>query len=341
MSNLEDIINLPENLEVKRVLAVKMFFSDFKMDDICKLLNVSDSFVSKWKIVYENQGASALKVNYQGGTGFLTEQQRIQILLHLKDKPHCSVEELRDYIEDHFGIVYQSKQSYYDLLKAGGLSWHQTQAVNPKRDEGQVLRKREEIKKKLEARKTEIISGGVIVFAEDECHLVWDDTIGSVWGRRNERTEVPIVNAKQRQTYYGVMNLANQEVIVTPCERGNGKNTIAFLKYLQALYPNKKLIIIWDGASYHDSHEIQAYLSQVNQDLEEKDWKVTCLLFAPHAPDQNPVEDVWLQGKTFLRRHFYENKNFNQVKQSFLNFINKKVFNFGKAGWYLEIPQPV
>jgi putative transposase len=147
MSNLEDIINLPENLEVKRVLAVKMFFSDFKMDDICKLLNVSDSFVSKWKIVYENEGTSALKVNYQGGTGFLTEKQRIQILLHLKDKPHCSVEKLRDYIEDQFGIVYQSKQSYYDLLKAGGLSWHQTQAVNPKRDEGQVLRKREEIKK--------------------------------------------------------------------------------------------------------------------------------------------------------------------------------------------------
>ena len=90
-----------------------------------------------------------------------------------------------------------------------------------------------------------------------------------------------------------------------------------------------------------DSHEVQDYLSQVNQDLEEKDWKVTCLLFAPYAPDQNPVEDVWLQGKTFLRRHFYENKTFNQVKQSFLNFLNKRVFNFGKVSWYLEIPQPV
>ena len=167
------------------------------------------------------------------------------------------------------------------------------------------------------------------------------DTIGYVWGRRNERTEVPIENAKQRQTYYGVMNLSNQEVIVTPYERGNGENTVAFMKYLQALYPNKKLIIIWDGASYHDGQEVQAYLSQVNQGLEEKDWKVTCLLFAPNAPDQNPVEDVWLQGKNFLRRHFYENKTFNQVKQSFLNFLNKKVFNFGKAGWYLEIPQPV
>jgi len=147
MATLEDIIDSPENLEVKRALAVKMFLFDFKTEDICTLLNVSDSFVSKWKIMYENEGASALKVNYQGGTGFLTEEQRIQIRLHLENKPHCSVEELRDYIESHFGIIYQSKQSYYDLLKAAGLSWHQTQAVNPKREEAQVLQKREEIKK--------------------------------------------------------------------------------------------------------------------------------------------------------------------------------------------------
>ena len=150
MSTLEDIISSPENLEVKRALAVKMFLFDFKTEDICMLLDVSDSFVSKWKIIYENKSASALKVNYQGGTGFLTEVQHIQIMVHLKNQPHCSVEELRDYIERQFGIVYQSKQSYYDLLKEAGLSWHQTQAVNPKRDEGQVLLKREEIKKKLE-----------------------------------------------------------------------------------------------------------------------------------------------------------------------------------------------
>jgi len=51
-----------------------------------------------------------------------------------------------------------------------------------------------------------------------------------------------------------------------------------------------------------------AYLSQANQGLEEKDWNVTCLPFAPNAPDQNPVEDVWLQGKNFLRRHFMKIK---------------------------------
>lgn len=110
-------------------------------------LNSSNSFVSKWKIIFENEGAGALKVNYKGGTGFLTEDQRDEIIFYLRMQSHYSVAELRDYIERHYGVIYHSKQSYYDLLKAGGLSWHQTQADNPKRDEAQVWRKREELKK--------------------------------------------------------------------------------------------------------------------------------------------------------------------------------------------------
>ena len=147
MSSLDNIIDSPPNLEMKRASAVKIILFDFKTEDICTLLNVSDSFVSKWKIIFENQSADALRVNYKGGTRFLTEEQRDEIILYLRMQPHYSVEDLRDYLERHYGIVYHSKQSYYDLLKAGRLSWHQTQAANPKRDEAQVWRKREEIKK--------------------------------------------------------------------------------------------------------------------------------------------------------------------------------------------------
>jgi len=109
------------------------------------------------------------------------------------------VEELKDYIEYHYGVVYHSKQSYYDLLQEAGLSCHRTQAANPKRDEAQVLRKREEIKKKLAACQADSVSGEIIVFVEDECHLSGGDAIGYVWGRQNERTEVPVANAKQRR----------------------------------------------------------------------------------------------------------------------------------------------
>ena len=98
---------------------------------------------------------------------------------------------------------------------------------------------------------------------------------------------------------------------------------------------------MWDGASSHCREAVQTYLTQVKQGVEEKDWTVTCLLCAPNAPDQNPVEAGWLQGKNFLRRHCYENKTFQQVKSSFLNFLNKKIFNVEKSKGYFEIPQPV
>ncbi|MBK8536831.1 MAG: transposase [Candidatus Competibacteraceae bacterium] len=88
----------------------------------------------------------------------------------------------------------------------------------------------------------------------------------------------------------------------TPYDRGNGENTVLFIQHLQALNKDKKLIIIWDGASYHCCKEVQDYLNKINGEVEEKNWKVTFILFEPNAPDQNPVEDVWLRGKIF-----YEN----------------------------------
>ena len=57
------------------------------------------------------------------------------------------MEAVRDYIEERYGVVYHSKQSYYELLEAGGMSYHRSEKSNPKRDEGQVLARREEIKK--------------------------------------------------------------------------------------------------------------------------------------------------------------------------------------------------
>ena len=46
MLTLNDIIGSKENLEMKRALAVKMILLDFRTEDICAVLDVSDSFVS-------------------------------------------------------------------------------------------------------------------------------------------------------------------------------------------------------------------------------------------------------------------------------------------------------
>ena len=52
----------------------------------------------------------------------------------------------------------------------------------------------------------------MIVLLEDECHLVWGDVCGMVWGKRNTPIEVPMTNERERQTYYGAINLLTNTV---------------------------------------------------------------------------------------------------------------------------------
>jgi len=158
----------------------------------------------------------------------------------------------------------------------------------------------------------------------DECHLLWGDTTGYVWGKRNEKVEVPIINQKECQTYYGAVDIVSGELFLKAYPQGDGISTVSFLKErVKHRGQQTKLMLIWDGASYHKGKEMQSYLREINAGLDETDWFMSCVLLAPHAPVQNPVEDIWLKGKNFLRKHFWENKTFAQVI-AFITRINHK-----------------
>ena len=175
----------------------------------------------------------------------------------------------------------------------------------------------------------------------DECHLVWGDVCGMVWGKRNTPIVVPMTNERQRQTYYGALNLLTQEFHLQAGTAGDGKNTVAYLQWCQRLYLGKKLLVLWDGASYHRGADLREFLEHENAGLPEADRKVTCMLFAPNAPEQNPTEDVWLKGKTHLRRQFAVNKTFAQVKRCFSTFLHALSFTSAKLSWYWPTEQMI
>ena len=206
---------------------------------------------------------------------------------------------------------------------------------NPQANPVLVEKVQKSIRNKIKRRTSQIQSGEVVALMIDECHLCWGDVCGYIWGRKNQSITVPVVNEKQRQTYYGALNYQTQTFQLTAYPRGDSQSTIDFIEYLRSLYPKNQLILSWDGASYHRSFEIKQYLIQLNSGLRRvTDWKVRCLNLAPYAPEQNPVEDVWLQGKNFLRKQFYQNKTFAQVKKSFFDFLTNRTFNFKKLSVY-------
>jgi transposase len=178
------------------------------------------------------------------------------------------------------------------------------------------------------------VSGELVVFFEDECHLLWGDICGYVWGNTKERIEVPVINERQRQTYFGALNYYTQEFLVKPYKQGNSQSAIALVQYLLRQYPQSRIALIWDGASYHRSAEFRAYLDSVNQGLDENEWKVTCIQFAPNDPEQNPVEDIWLYAKRFVREFYHLCKSFAAVKRLFELITHHQTFDFPKIFMY-------
>ena len=138
---VEFIQSNPDPRELKRALAVKMVMQNYSLSTIGNILGVSLCFVSKWKYVFAQQGYLGLKLKYRGSKGYLNETQIQTIINWLKQKNYWHLEELKEYIEDNYHVVFESNQSYYDLFKQANISWKKTQKKNPRLDPDLVAKK--------------------------------------------------------------------------------------------------------------------------------------------------------------------------------------------------------
>jgi transposase len=148
MSSLAELIEEAKDArELKRALSVQMTLSGMTAARVGELLHVTPRYVRKWQGRYKAGGGDALRLGYRGSESYLRVEQRQEIEDWIGAHETSTVEEVRDHIEESYGVVYQSKQSYYALLEAGGMSYHRSEKGNPKHDAAQVLARREELKK--------------------------------------------------------------------------------------------------------------------------------------------------------------------------------------------------
>jgi len=169
----------------------------------------------------------------------------------------------------------------------------------------------------------------------DECHLLWGDARGYVWGPRGKRIVLPIKNIRTRQTYYGALNLLTGWPILWEADRGCKEHTVGFLTYLRQVFQGRRLLIMWDRASYHTAHLVQDYLTSLHgPDCPDAQQAIHLTQFAAREPAQNPMEDVWLAGKREVRRQWADLASFQDVKTVFTQTITHRQFLSKKLNWY-------
>ncbi|MCT7991971.1 IS630 family transposase [Laspinema olomoucense] len=334
LDELKEFINQTQNIrEWKRCKSVILRKTWVSYKEISQLIEVSYSFINRANNLYKNQGLSGLKVKYKGSKSYLSEAQKNQVKAWLLESPaQRNISELERHIMEQYDVVFKSLESYYSLLKESRLTWQKANKENTRKDPEAIKKRTEELVEILEDLKPEIEAGTLVVYALDECHVQGDDVCSYLWADSKDREFIAINNERDRQTYYGALNLINHQFIASPYGTGNGQNTVKFLESIQTLHNQEdcppKILLIWDGASYHRGEEMKKILTLHNQEKERKDWLIICERFPTYAPEENPVEGIWLQVKNFIRRFHYRCKSFAAVNKLVELFFKYQLFDF-------------
>lgn len=132
----------PDAREMRKALAIKLVYQAYSYIEVAKILDVSIGSISSWKQSYEQNGIEGLRLQHKGRISYLSTQQREEVLSWLQTKDCWNISELESHLAEKYEVVYESKQSYYDLMEAAGMSWKKTGKVNPKADLEAVAQKK-------------------------------------------------------------------------------------------------------------------------------------------------------------------------------------------------------
>jgi transposase len=80
------------------------------------MLDVTIGFVCQSKKAYETYGTAGLTLKYQGTQPYLSTSEHQAVIDWLKNEQEWSVEHLQAHIQTTYDVVFQSRQSYYQLL---------------------------------------------------------------------------------------------------------------------------------------------------------------------------------------------------------------------------------
>jgi len=228
---------------------------------------------------------------------------------------------LGDFIERQYEVKFKSKTSYYLIFKKAKFTYHKPGRVYEKHDEVKIqawkAENEEKIFKNMEDQNT-------IVLCEDEMILSTQTTFQKIWLPEGEFPKVEVSNTRKNRSLYGFLNIKTGQEHAFKTEKQNMHITAEILKKMRIVYPTQKLFIIWDGAGWHRG--------SVTQNFIKEDKNIETLHFPGYAPELNPQEHVWKNG----REHCTHNKfiqNIDTATDEFVEYLNRNRFGYSLLGF--------
>ena len=282
-----------------KVEAVLLASKDVPIDVIASFVDRCESTVRGWLRGWHDSRLASVVTGHAGNENAakLTSVQKEEVRRALAAPPSESgvpakfwdVPALRQLVSVRFGVEYESESSAHLLMRFCGMSFKYSDPFDRRRDEQGIAKRMAEVKDEVRA----LLEDGYEVFAADEVRVEHEAEMRRMWLPIGVRTKIHVDREKAAQSYFGALNLRSGKVHLERIEgQQNAEQMIHVLARFQRAYEGKKLAVVWDNAPWHRAKELRKLFRQ-GEALEN----IKTIWMPPYAPDHNPIEHVWSQGK--------------------------------------------
>lgn len=283
---------------------------------------------------YRVRGVEGLKDSRKGTPKeLLNKKQRSELLTTIRTKKpadlgtyyqnygYWTTGVLGDYIKRTYAVEYKSKTSHYLLFKEAKFTYHKPGKVSARRNEREVEEWRTEAKKRIQQAWND---PDVVLLTEDEMHLSNQTTVQKIWLPKGEYPKIEIARKRDARSIYGFLNIktGNEHAFKTKWQ--NMYITAGIIPELRKLYPDKRILIVWDQAGWHKGREAQNAI--------KLDGNMETLYFPTAAPEENPQEHVWKSGRSEITHNAFI-QNIDTVTDQFVAYLNTARFPYSLLGF--------
>lgn len=330
IKELQDVIhdNESPSREVKRAQAIIMIDKKRNIEDITEMTGLRRAQIFELRKKYFRQGINSIKNKRQKKPKeLLTKAQKEEILHILKTKTPNECDSyynndywttgiLGEFIKRTYDVEYKSKTSYYLIFRQAKFTFHKPGRIYHQRDEEGVKEWRKKAKVILERAWKE---PNTVILTADEMILSTQTTIQKIWLPQGEYPKIEVLNKRENRSIYGFLNIKTNKEHAFKAKKQNMYITTKILKKIRNIYPCQKLFIFWDNAGWHRGSQVQKFI--------EKDKNITIVYFPKYAPEENPQEHIWKNGRDKVTHNKFI-KDIDKTTNEFVRYLNTSEFNY-------------
>ena len=272
-----------EHRVARRANALILLDRGMSCEEVATVLLLDDDTVRSWYSAFGQTGVKGLSDFKSGGSaGQLTEAQMAELKTWVTEALPRSTRVVGAWIENAFGVCYETRGGLIKLLHRLGLEHRKPQTISRKLSPA----KQAAFIAAYEALLNSLDADEAVVFV-DAVHPTHGVRPVGCWAPKDLKLAVEQASGRDRLNIHGAIDLETGQTRMIDVLTVDAVSTIALLASIEAMYPKMRSIHVFlDNARYHHAKMVREWLEQSGRRI--------VLHFVPaYCPHLNPIERLW------------------------------------------------